>query len=162
MGTNFYRVPTQKEMEDRKERLQKRISELKMTPDEIGEDMRTIQDGPWEWISPWDEFVNDTSVHLGKRSMGWKFLWNFHENKYYSNKKELIEFILSGRIVDEYGTEHKPGEFIDMAVEWGQPDGLVADAEYYKKHENESLLCDEKYYDIIIDGLRVSHSTQFS
>ena len=32
----------------------------------------------WEWFSPWDIFIQGTNIHLGKRSMGWKFCWNFH------------------------------------------------------------------------------------
>lgn len=164
MGTNYYRIPKEVEMEDRKERLRVRLIGLKLTPDLIESGFRYIDDPEDEWskLSPWDEFIEGTNIHLGKRSMGWKFCWNFHNNKFYSNKKELLEFVREGRVVDEYGSEEPAEEFIKMALEWGQPDGLVVDDEYYRKNERSSLFNDPKYYDKEIDGLRVSSSTEFS
>jgi hypothetical protein len=53
-----------------------------------------------------------------------------------------------------------------MALEWGQPDGYVLDKNYmdeqikltrYKPFTDMS-----KYYDNVIDGLRVSQTTEFS
>jgi hypothetical protein len=96
--------------------------------------------------------------------MGWKFCWNFHENKYYSNKEELLEFIRGGRVVDEYGEEQEVEEFISMALEWGQPDGLVVNEEYELEEQKKGrrIFYGEKYWDRIVDGLRVSSSTEFS
>ena len=166
MGTNYYRIPTESEMEERRDRLRTRLIGLKMTPDLIADRFRYIDAGlddeVFGGITPWDEFLSDTLVHLGKRSMGWKFCWNFHDNKYYSDKQQLIDFIRRGRIVDEYGAEESPQEFLDMAFSWGEPDGLTVDAEYYKNNERSSLFNDPKYYDKEIDGLRVSSSTDFS
>jgi hypothetical protein len=118
----------------------------------------------WEWFSPWDIFIQGSNIHLGKRSMGWKFCWNFHKDKYYTNKEELLSFIRSGRVVDEYGEEQKVEEFITMALEWGEPDGLVVNREYRKKERAKgvgSFFDDPKYDDLVIDGLRVSSSTDF-
>lgn len=166
MGTNYYRIPTEAEMEQRRQRLQSRIRTMAMKAFDIERGFSFIQDPDseydWDTMNPWDEFVNETSIHLGKRSSGWKFCWNFHNNKYYSNKKELIDFVLSGRVVDEYGTEWDPQEFLDMALEWGQPDGWVADAEYFKKFEHTWWSNQQKLHDLEIDGLRVSSSTEFS
>ena len=108
------------------------------------------------------EFMTDMQIHLGKRSMGWKFCWNFNNNKYYSNKEELLKFIRSGRVVDEYGNLQDNEEFIKMALEWGAEDGLIVDEEYMKNNEFYRFLNKEEYYDKIIDGLRVSSSTDFS
>ena len=151
-------------MEDRRDRLRVRLIGLKMTPDLISDSFRYIDDPEDEWspMNPWDEFIEGSNIHLGKRSMGWKFCWNFHDNKYYSDKQQLIDFIRSGRIVDEYGAEESPQEFLDMAFSWGEPDGLTVDAEYYKNNERSSMFNDPKYYDKEIDGLRVSSSTDFS
>ena len=113
-------------------------------------------------MNPWDEFTEDISIHLGKRSMGWKFCWNFHDGKFYTNKEELIKFIRSGRIVDEYGSQIDVEDFIEMALNWGQPDGLVLDENYFSEHERHSVFNSSHYYDKIIDGLRVSSSTNFS
>jgi len=164
MGTNYYRIPCEQEMEDRKERLQVRLIGLKLTPDLIERGFRYIKNNEhsWDGLSPWDEFTADTVVHLGKRSMGWKFCWNFHDGKFYSNKQELLEFIRKGRVVDEYGTQIEVEEFIKMAMEWGQPDGLIVDENYFNEHERHSVFNSSDYYDNVIDGLRVSSSTNFS
>ena len=165
MGTNYYRIPTASEIEERKNRLQSRIRTMPITPDVIENNFGYIvnPDDEWEQLSPWDEFIEGTSIHLGKRSMGWKFCWNFHNNKYYSNKEELIDFINSGRVVDEYGTEMDASEFMEMAFNWGEPDGLVADKEYFDTTNHHHWMSNpEDYYDIAVDGLRVSSSTEFS
>lgn len=168
MGTNYYRIPTVEEMEERKSRLEKRIKELDMSPSQIERNYCVIQSltSDWDRMNPWDEFTNDTSIHLGKRSGGWKFCWNFHKNQYYSNKEQLLSFIRSGRVVDEYGEEWNVEEFIAMALEWGEPDGWVVNEEYRKVERSKGhgafWLDNEKYDDLIIDGLRVSTSTEFS
>jgi hypothetical protein len=164
MGTNYYRIPTVEEMEDRKARLARRVAELEMTPGNIEHEFNDIPtDSAWEYHNPWTEFMDDTSIHLGKRSSGWKFCWNFNNNKYYSSKEELIQFVLSGRVVDEYGEEIDSQEFLDMAFSWGEPDGLVADKEYFDTNEHHRWMSNpEDYYDLEIDGLRVSSSTEFS
>ena len=160
MGTNYYRIPTQLEMEERKAKLIKDIADLDMSPSKIESEFRQYGDS-WDMKSAWDIFTEGTSIHLGKRSGGWKFCWNFHDNKYYSNKEELIQFVLSGRVVNEYGDEIEPQEFLDMAFEWGQPDGLIIDEKWTR--ENSSWLPNpQDYADKIIDGLRVSISTEFS
>jgi hypothetical protein len=120
MGTNYYRIPTEQEMEERRARLAKRIQELEMTPSNIERRFSTIpthdSDYVWEHESPWDEFTNETAIHLGKRSSGWKFCWNFNGERYYTNKETLLKFIKSGRVVDEYGTELEADEFIQIAM----------------------------------------------
>ena len=118
----------------------------------------------WEWFSPWDMFIEGTNIHLGKRSVGWKFCWNFHDKKYYSNKEELLNFIRSGRVIDEYGDEIEVDEFIEMALSWGEPDGAIYDKEYRMKQWDKgtgTFLHTESYDDKVIDGLRVSSSTDF-
>lgn len=165
MGTNYYRIPTEKEIESRKQRLQSRIRTMPTSVSVVERDFRFIDNTEDEWsqLNPWDEFIEGTSIHLGKRSGGWKFCWNFHKDKYYSSKEELIQFVLSGRVVDEYGEEMEPQEFLDMAFAWGEPDGLVADKEYFDTTEHHRWMSNpEDYYDLEIDGLRVSSSTEFS
>lgn len=163
MGTNYTRIPTAEEMEAKRKRFEKTVKDLIMEPSLISQEFQITKEDSWESESPWDEFLDGTNVHLGKRSSGWKFCWNFNDNKYYSNKKELIKFVLSGRVVDEYGEEINSQEFLDMAFAWGEPDGLVVDAEYCEHNERMSWMSNpSEYYDKIIDGLRVSSSTEFS
>jgi hypothetical protein len=164
MGTNYYRIPTQSEMETRKAKLIKDIADLDISPSNIETEFRQYKsEYSWDSESVWDRFIEGTSIHLGKRSSGWKFCWNFHKDKYYSNKEELIQFVLSGRVVDEYGEQIDSQEFLDMAFAWGEPDGLVADKEYFDSTNHHSWMSNPSdYYDKEVDGLRVSSSTQFS
>ena len=164
MGTNYYRIPTQSEMETRKSKLIKDIADLDISPSNIETEFRQYKsEYSWDSESVWDRFIEGTSIHLGKRSSGWKFCWNFHKDKYYSNKEELIQFVLSGRVVDEYGEQIDSQEFLDMAFAWGEPDGLVADKEYFDSTNHHSWMSNPSdYYDKEVDGLRVSSSTQFS
>ena len=164
MGTNYYRIPTQSEMETRKAKLIKDIADLDISPSNIETEFRQYKsEYSWDSESVWDRFIEGTSIHLGKRSSGWKFCWNFHKDKYYSNKEELIQFVLSGRVVDEYGEQIDSQEFLDMAFAWGEPDGLVADKEYFDSTNHNSWMSNPSdYYDKEVDGLRVSSSTQFS
>ena len=163
MGTNYYRIPPSKEMLERHQRLCDRASRLDwFDVSLIGRGFATIKDErsefDWDRLNPWDEFLQDTNIHLGKRSMGWKFCWNFHNNKYYSNKEELLKFIRSGRVVDEYGQLQDTEEFIKMALEW---DGIIADEEYFKKNEKPTWFNWRDHVDKVIDGLRVSSSVDF-
>jgi hypothetical protein len=166
MGTNFYRVPTHEEMVTRKHELLGHVNGLDLSPANIEGGFKTISPTKdWEWFSPWEMFLMDTNVHLGKRSHGWKFCWNFHKDKYYHDKESLLEYIRSGRVVDEYGEEQDVEEFITMALEWGEPNGLIVDAEYRKqqrlKGHGTYWTDNEKYDDRIVDGLRVSSSDDF-
>jgi len=166
MGTNYYRIPLASEMESRKQKLIEEVTKLELTPSNIERNFSFSKNDSWESSSIWDDFLDGTNIHLGKRSGGWKFCWNFHKNKHYSNKEELLSFIRSGRVVDEYGEEENVEEFITMALEWGQPDGLVVNEEYRKSERSRGhgafWYDNEKYDDLIIDGLRVSTSTEFS
>ena len=165
MSTNYYRIPTHEEMESRKQTLIGFVTNLDLSPENIEGGFKFISPRKdWEWFSPWDMFLEDTSIHLGKRSAGWKFCWNFHKDKYYHDKESLLEFIRTGRVVDEYGEEQDVNEFIVMALNWGEPDGLVADQDYRKEQRSKgmgSFFDDPKYDDRIVDGLRVSSSTDF-
>jgi hypothetical protein len=161
MGTNFYRVPTSSEVMTRRAKLYEEIAKMDIFNTQNLENGFRYLEGETEWESstPWDIFMRGMNIHLGKRSSGWKFCWNFHNDKYYSNKEELLTFIRSGRIIDEYGTLIDNEEFITMALEWGQPNGWDTQT-YYK--ENPQLYYNSSYDDKIIDGLRVSPSTEFS
>jgi hypothetical protein len=105
MGTNYYKIPTTEEMEKRKLVLIQQVTNLELSPSSIESGFRVNKEDTWDTESPWDAFLEDTNIHLGKRSGGWIFSWNFHDDKYYHNKKTLLEFIRSGRLVDEYGDE---------------------------------------------------------
>jgi hypothetical protein len=163
MGTNYYRIPTEVEILQRKETLLQEVQQLGASGREVMSGFGTQDKDSWDMSNPWDRFTEESLIHLGKRSMGWQFLWNFHKNKYYSNREELFEFIKAGRIVDEYGAEMGCEEFISMALNWC-PDGHFVGPDYIRKmqetHPNYSL--SYSHYDNEIDGLRVCSSTDFS
>ena len=67
-------------------------------------------------------------------------------------------------MVDEYGEEQDVEEFITMALEWGQPNGLIVNEIYRIKQRAKgvgSFFDKPEYDDLIIDGLRVSSSNDF-
>ena len=166
MSTNYYRIPKASEVRIKYLDLVERINDLDIwCPDNIINEFSNIERGFERW-SPWDVFIDGLKIHIGKRSSGWKFLWNFQDNKFYTNKEELFKFIRSGRVVDEYGELQDTEEFIKMALEWGQPDGYVLDKNYMDEQSRlahyRPLTDMSKYYDKEIDGLRVSSTSEFS
>ena len=163
MGTNYYRIPTHEEVEKQKSRLIEEIQSLDLTTGNIERGFSSYSEGTWDSYNPWDRFNKDMKIHLGKRSGGWQFCWNFNDNKFYSNREELLKYILSGRVIDEYGTEQPVEEFIEMALNWCS-DGLIGNAEYHEtqQEKNPNYWYTVSTCDKVIDGLRVSSSTEFS
>ena len=166
MSTNYYRIPNQKVVREKYLDLVEQVSDMDIfSPGQIYNEFRTIEKGFESW-NPWDEFIDGLKIHLGQRASGWKFLWNFNDDKYYSNKEQLLKFIRSGRVVDEYGQLQDTEEFIKMALEWGQPDGKVLNKDYFdeqsKLNRRNYPFSMKEYYDKEVDGLRVSKHTEFS
>lgn len=162
MSTNYYRIPTEVEVENKKFELEEDIREMDITITSIGGGFDISGDSSWDTHTPWDKFAEDINVHIGKRSMGWKFVWNFQDNKYFSNKKDLLQFLREGRIIDEYNAEIDTEEFIEMALSWGEPDGLTYDQHYVDTIEESNFYSDNKdNFDLEIDGLRVSRHKDF-
>jgi hypothetical protein len=146
----------------REQKMRMRLDAMDViNPSDISRRFRSIEVGEWDSISLWDEFLEGTNIHLGKRSGGWKFIWNWNNGKYYKTKEELFEFIRSGRVVDEYGQQIDVEEFIIMALEWGKDDGWDSET-YYKDHPEHITPWSNEKHEKYIDGLRVSTSTDFS
>jgi len=163
MGTNYYRIPSEGELDSRRIRLLSRIGQLDISGTNVARGFRDIEGGDeWELLSPWDEFEMGMRVHLGKRSGGWRFTWNFHKGRYYGNRQELFAFIRSGRVVDEYGEELSPDEFIEMALNW-YPDGEIFCLDWVRRKQPANvILYRHEQYDREEDGLVISASTDFS
>ena len=152
MGTNYYaRIIPSKE---RKENLKKLIDE-----DKFGE----IQDEVNQMYGSATKYNNGAEIHLGKRSAGWKFLFNPNFEKYYPLTKEgLMNFLKRDDVIiyseyfaynngvyeytDDPDDVHKDKEylwtaeqFMDMALNWNKDDGLTGkeyeEGEYAKKYE---------------------------
>lgn len=60
------------------------------------------------------------SIHLGKRSAGWRF--GFHATDHFASTRELAGWLENTPVTikDEYGVEYDPVEWFRMAVEWGK------------------------------------------
>lgn len=160
MGTNYYRIPLENEMKKIKKEIIDNISTKSdfYIVSNVSLDMYYKHDE-----NLYDDLIKsdflDICVHIGKNSFGWKFLWDFNNNKYYKNKSELIDFCKSGRIFDEYGIEHEVNEFLEFALNKNNGyDGYTA--------RNESIIdnpsgFNDKCNEVYIDGLRVSEYTNF-
>lgn len=150
MGTNFYARIIPKE-ED-KQRL---IDAINDDRDDLIEDLSS------EFYGHRNEYTRKgNKIHLGKRSGGWKFLWNSNviryaegyldENNHYVpvykydyvyplTKQGITDFCNRKDVVitDEYGTIYDSEEFLEMAFSWGQPDGYNGKT-YEESHKEES------------------------
>ena len=163
MSTNYYRIPKTDDVVKRLQKFNTRMQDLDfVSPSVVYSEFHSISVDDYTSISPWDELTQDLKVHLGKRSVGWKFLWNWNDSKFYSTKDELVKFVMSGRVVDEYGQQIPSEEFLEMAFEWGQEDGW--DDETYHKENPDSYRPSflEDMNDRYVDGLRVAPYTDFS
>lgn len=152
MGTNFYalRIPTK----ERKEKLTQLLDSDDF--DNIISEIDTTF-GKFEMDG---DVPKGGKIHLGKRSAGWKFLWNpnmyvirkghitedhhwvWDDNTYYSlyplTIKGIWNFIKDPNIiiVDESGEKQNKEEFFDMALKWTTWKGEVAwDSKSYREWE---------------------------
>lgn len=140
MGTNFYARIIPKE--DEKNELINKIVNNKF--DEI-EDLAS------ELYGNRNEYTREGNViHLGKRSCGWKFLWNpniirycdgyidpetkefvpvwKYDQVYPLTKQGITDFVMRDDVIiyDEYSEQEDPMEFPQMAFSWGQEDGYTS------------------------------------
>lgn len=92
-------------------------------------------------------------IHIGKRSFGWQFLWDYHGGKYYRASLEDIKKFLSNpdyEIVDEYGETYTFEQFFNEEVGKSLYEG--------RNGLEEGL----SSYFFISDGLRFSNYEDFS
>lgn len=140
MGTNYYARIIPKE-EDK----QKLIN--KINNNEYNE----IADLVSELYGTRNEYsCKGNVIHLGKRSSGWKFLWNSNviqycdgyvdtqsgkfipvykfDTVYPLTKQGITDFVMREDVIvyDEYNELQDKEEFLEMAFTWCQPDGLTS------------------------------------
>lgn len=158
MGTNYYAriIPTKK----RKQELIEAIENDDF--DKVKSIVIEMYDSVDLHYIDGDAMLAGGEVHLGKRSSGWKFLWNpnirFKPNMVFQDKNGTRNIVQDGYktyklyeltkqgiksfidredvlIYDEYGELQDKDEFFEMALTWGFPDGIDGD-EYADKYEN--------------------------
>lgn len=157
MGTNFYARIIPKE--DEKNELINKI---------VNNQFDEIVDLASELYGERNQYTRKGNlIHLGKRSCGWKFLWNPNVIKYCDGyiDPETIEYVPVYKydqmypltkqgitdfcnredviITDEYGEQYTPKEFLEMAFSWGEPDGYTGKT-YEESHKEDS--CYRNYY----------------
>lgn len=120
-------------------------------------------------------------IHIGKRSGGWKFLWDAHFFEYFEPTKEsLLDWLHSGQIIDEYGEEFTFEQFWNDEISGFLNKGYDLES-YYNTYPKEHQYWDfrsridyfdrrcpnfkgdiNKYGEFYIDDLRFSTSEDFS
>ena len=181
MGTNYYARIIPKE-EDK----QKLIDAINNNQYDVIEDLAS------ELYGRRDDYSGiGNEIHLGKRSGGWKFLWNpnvikvwdseacdYTYNYVYPLTKEgITNFVMREDVIitDEYGEQYTPEKFLEMSFNWCI-DGLDGKKyqtnpkynarTYYPDTEREKLWKElgykPEYYNFYSDGLRFSTSINFS
>ena len=119
MGTNYYAI-------------KKLNSELKV------EIITAVVEGQ---IYTLQKLIPET-IHIGKSSAGWNFLFN-HNNWEHYNAETILEYLADCHIVNEYGDEVPFCEFTDM----------VTVKSHFKR---------ETQYGEMINGFNFSNYTEFS
>lgn len=108
------------------------------------------------------EFIESNSdleeeIHLGKRSYGWQFLWDYHDGKYFnSNLDSIKEFLSQDDIIiyDEYGNFYEVEQLFNDEL----ANCLYKDATHNDGMDGEY----SEYYFKSEDGLRFSKFEDFS
>lgn len=159
MGTNFYAVIPVKKRD--KEKAKKLIDENKFKEAaDLLEDMTK-------------------EIHLGKRSAGWKFLFNANLGKYYELTREGInKFFAKNNVIikDEYGSKYTADEFWESELKGFLDKGYDLES-YYNDHPSEirsyiyysrpippelKKYKPNKYGEFYSDGLRFTITEDFS
>ena len=159
MGTNFY--------------LRKELSQA-----EKEKAKQFIEEGNYDSLK---ELLPE-NIHIGKRSGGWKFLWDAHYFEYYKPTKEsLFEWLKSGQIINEYDEKFTFEQFINEELNGFLNKGYDLKS-YYEDNPHECYLRDyftsridnfqkrcpkfkkpiNKYGEFYIEGLRFTVSEDFS
>lgn len=152
MGTNFYyKIPLSK----------RKIKEL--------QDLITEEPDFDTLMYELEEAKENHCIHLGKRSAGWQFLWDFHKGKYYDSSLTSIKQFLAtagGYIESEYCKKISVDSFFgeEIATSLYKDENHVDYAEYQKQHPEDT------YYSNFIpsaeeftseDGLRFCKTSDF-
>ena len=150
MGTNFFCV------EKISRRQRSKIKSLLMEYIGLVDKADTACDFH-ELHSKYNEMISDIipeRVHLGKRSHGWQFLWDYHDGRYFKANLESIKKFLKDKIIfDENKEVFSLDQFLNEEI-----------ADYLYNTDGKLYDCVEllpSYY-FISDGLRFSKSEDFS
>lgn len=142
------------------------------------DDIKQLLNNPWnylKYINQLNEDLQELKIHLGKSSMGWQFIWNHNNAKYYElNLPSIINFLQKGNIYDEYGDQYTIKEFFNInAYKFYKNKQLLDNEEYFQKnpelyYPDKGIVILEngeqhktKYGYFISHGLRFADTTEF-
>ena len=155
MGTNFYcKRINQEKRDELKLKFNELYEELLKSIDDVYSNFKTILNN---FI--WDNENLEQEIHLGKRSYGWQFLWDYHNGIYFQpTLKSIKEFLSQDGIViyNEYGEKFTLDQFINEEV----GPSLYKDKDHSDGSDNRSICWNEHYFSN--DGLRFSKFEDFS
>ena len=152
MGTNFY---CRKINRKHRKMFSKDLSAL-------NEHVSLNIDNPEiNFLEEVNRFISDycnfeKEIHLGKRSYGWQFLWDYHDGKYFnSNLDSIKEFLSQDDIIiyDEYGNFYEVEQLFNNEL----ANCLYKDATHNDGMDGEY----SEYYFKSEDGLRFSKFEDF-
>lgn len=119
-------------------------------------------------------------IHLGKKSLGWKFCFDHNNEEYYEcNKASIKRFLREGNyeIIDEYHKKVSKKEFWDMVIRSMKDPNNIGSKEYDEMKRKEGRYNTYRYCyapdkirvkynctyaDFYNDGLRFASYTDFS
>ena len=110
-----------------------------------------IQD--WEFQEYFETKID--KFHIGKRSGGWQFLWQYQPKYYHDDLQSIKKFLSTGdyEIIDEYGRSFSFDDFINDELDGFLYSGYTHET-YMKDHPEEKPI-PHQYHDwITSDGLR--------
>ena len=98
--------------------------------------------------------ISKSIIHLGKRSAGWQFLWDYHDGKYFKPTLESIkDFLKDKDIFNEYDEHFTLEQFINDELKQSL---------YKDKNHNNGIDGEYSSHYFISDGLRFSKFENFS
>lgn len=120
MGTNFY--------------LKRKLNKQQK------EEIKNLIDNDGDYDEIVDKLYVCHPIHIGKRSYGWRFLWDCHYFEHFEPTVESItEFLKSGQIIDEYDREFTYDEFINDEIGKRMTEGYTL-ADYYKESTSKNYI----------------------
>lgn len=156
MGTNFYcrekiSKKSRKQIQSLLSDLYKRIENADESADEFADIVNTYD----TYKESIEECIPE-EVHLGKRSCGWQFLWDYHNGKYYESNLESIKKYLSDKkIYDEYGRIFTLEQFFNDEIKYclyktedlydGMEFGSQYSSHYFKSKDGLRFSIDEDF-----------------
>jgi len=144
MGTNFYgrQIQVLNELEEKQIRIEEEIRS------QIPNSSTELDDVITDYFNLKRSEI--LTVHIGKRSVGWAFLFDHNNWEFYKDWDSFLTWCETVQIENEYGQEFTTEEFLEEIKE-------CKDREYAQKSKREN----SQWY-VKVGSMEFSSSTNFS